>query len=149
MSTAPQADAPAPVATAKPAPVTPEPAKAPVAEKPHAPAPAPAQPTSVFDAPAEPFELRAPNGTGPMSMASAVATALYARPRTAPFVAPEPAPANNGAAEKTGTDAIGKEAPADAASAVAEEEAGSVETPAIPPQDPLPLDLPPPLRDDA
>lgn len=44
--------------------------------------PAQSVPQSLFDAPVEPFELRAPgNEGGRMSVASAVATALYARAR--------------------------------------------------------------------
>jgi len=49
------------------------------------------KPGSVFDAPVEPFELRPPNEVAPTSVASAVASALHARPRPVPFVAPEPA----------------------------------------------------------
>ena len=120
-----------------------EPAKAPTTGKPGTP---PTQPASVFDAPAEPFELRAPNGTGPVSMASAVATALYARPRPAPFVAPEPATAVSSTAEKSSVEHEEKDAQADSTVSAAEVENASDES-TLPPQDALPLELPPQRSD--
>lgn len=52
------------------------------------------KPVSVFDAEPEPFQLRPPNETAPISVASAVASALYAKPRPVAFVAPAAASAS-------------------------------------------------------
>lgn len=44
---------------------------------------------SVFDAPPEPFSLRAPDEAGKISVASAVSSALHSRPRPPLFEVPE------------------------------------------------------------
>ena len=79
-------------------------------------------------------------------MASAVATALYARPRPAPFVAPEPATAVSSTAEKSSVEHEEKDAQADSTVSAAEVENASDES-TLPPQDALPLELPPQRSD--
>lgn len=110
-------------------------------DKPVAPATTPA---SVFDSPAEPFELRAPNGTGPVSVASAVANALYTRQRPAPIVAPESAPSAVPADEEPAQDNA-SQMPADVDNAPNEDVSIAAEETSVAasPQSGLPLDLPP------